>query len=394
MTVKNAYLYNLNKSNIKNLNISVQNFNKLYKNDKLLDMQYLNTISKNLTLNAFRLYTDLISKNTLFSKQSDSNDQSKEINTINSENCDLVLDDREENNSIIVNKITKYQQTINYLKENNIKISTITVNCKLNTDIMLDMFAKYVVLSENKIVSVKFGNRVDPATNRTIVAIKKKKKSSNKNFYNQVTILMKPSNNIKHGYINIKVFKNGSLHMTGVKNMIDYYDVVNTLIKILKKGATIKKKNKTKKIHYITNLKNVEVSNTQIRMINSNFRVDFKIDRKKLYHLLKKHHDIDTKDTLIGHVEASYNPNGGHSCVNIKHYIDEKHKPSIFVFQTGAIIITGVKSIDNIVASYKYIIKILGLYYNKIRIPDIDPILFKQLEAQYYKEKKAKQLLC
>lgn len=281
-------------------------------------------------------------------------------------------DDIKNNN---LNKLTleRYNNEKKFLEEHKIIISTITLDCKLHTSIDVDKFAKNVVLKENEIVSVKFGNRKDPATNRTIVVIKTKKKLSNKNFYNQVTILMKPMNNPSRNYINIKVFKNGSLQMTGCKDMDDFINVTNTLIKILKRGKDIINKNGNKiHINFINEPNKIGIYDIKIRMINSNFKLDYKIDRKKLYKLLRKNHKENTTDTEIGYVECKYEPTGGHSCVNIKYHYDDNNKPSIFVFQTGAIIITGAKTLHHIIMSYNFINKLLNKYYTEIRILDLD----------------------
>lgn len=288
-------------------------------------------------------------------------------------------------NSLI---IESYQSAKKFLNDHKISISTITLNCNLHTLVDIDKFAEYVVLKEDEIVSVKFGNRKDPATNRTIVFIKPKKKPSNRNFYNQVTILMKPMNNPLHNYINIKVFKNGSLHMTGCKDMEDFYNVTNTLIRILKEGCDVNRQNVKVHINYIDNPQNIGIYDVSIRMINSNFKVDYKIDRKRLYKLLKKNHSIDTKDSEIGFVECKYEPKGGHSCVNIKYHHDENSKSSIFVFQTGAIIITGVKTLNQIIRAYCFIIRILNRYRDEVRIHDLDPKKVAQEIARFLKTRK------
>jgi TATA-box binding protein (TBP) (component of TFIID and TFIIIB) len=213
-----------------------------------------------------------------------------------------------------------------------------------------------------------------------------KKKPSIKNFYNQVTILMKPSNNPTRNYINIKVFKNGSLQMTGCKDMDDFYNVTKTLIKILKKGKNIKLKNgETKHIDFITDPYKIGIYNVKIRMINSNFKLNFKVDRKKLARLLKKNHKVGTKDLDIGPVECKYQPTGGHSCVNIKYQYDEKSKPSIFVFQTGAVIITGAKNLHHIIASYHFINKILNKYYDEIKILELDQNAVKMELSKFFR---------
>ncbi len=51
---------------------------------------------------------------------------------------------------------------------------------------------------------------------------------------------MKPTNNPTRNYINIKVFKNGSLQITGCKDIDDFYNVFETLIRILKRGCDVK----------------------------------------------------------------------------------------------------------------------------------------------------------
>ena len=56
-------------------------------------------------------------------------------------------------------------------------------------------------------------------------------------------------------------------------------------------------------------------------------------------------------------------------CVNIKHTnsINPESKPtSIFVFQSGNIIITGAKYIENILEAYEFIRKILNKNVSKI----------------------------
>jgi TATA-box binding protein (TBP) (component of TFIID and TFIIIB) len=316
-------------------------------------------------------------------------------NIIDSISDNDVIDKTTENDNIeCVNKINdkvinSFNEAKQFLKDHNITISTITLDCKLHTLIDVDKFSQNVELKEDEIVSVKFGDRKNPATNRTIVVLKTKKKPSTKNFYNQVTILMKPMNNPSRNYINIKVFKNGSLQMTGCKDMDDFNNVTMTLIKILKRGRDIKnKKGKIVHMDFINNPKEIGIYDTKVRMINSNFKLNYKVDRKKLAKLLKKNHDQGTIDKEIGYVECKYAPTSGHSCVNIKYRYDEKNKPSIFVFQTGAIIITGAKNFTQIIMAYHFIHKILNKYYNEIRIIDLDHKAVQAEIAKFFRNNK------
>lgn len=280
--------------------------------------------------------------------------------------------------------INTYQEAKQFLQQYGISISTMTINCTLWTKVDIDTFARNVILRLDEIVSVKFGNPTDPSTNRTIVVIKSKKKPSKTNFYNQVTIHMRPTNNPKHSYMNIKVFKNGSLQITGCKNMEDFQNVTSTLTEILKRGRT----DNDIHIKFIRHPDRISITNIKIRMINSNFELDYKIDRKNLVRLLAKNHGKYTKDTDIGYVKFKYRPSGRHSCVNIKYYCDDGKKTSIFVFQTGAVIITGAKNLHHIIKAYHYISKILVRYYREIRIVTLDPI---QVQAELVKFYRAKQ---
>lgn len=300
----------------------------------------------------------------------------------------------EANSPVSKQVVDSYLEAKKFLKDHGVVISTITLDCKLHTLIDVDKFAKNVVLREDEIVSVKFGNRKDSATNRTIVIIKGKKKPSVRNFYNQVTILMKPMNNPSRNYINIKVFKNGSLQMTGCKDMDDFNNVATTLINILKRGQYIKnKKGEDVHIKFIDRPKKIGIFDVKIRMINSNFKLDYKVDRKKLAKLLKKNHKLNTKDEEIGYVECKYEPTGGHSCVNIKYSYDAESKPSIFVFQTGAIIITGAKNLHHIIMAYHYIHKILNKYYDEIRIIDLDQDEVQAEIAKFFKDSNKKKII-
>ena len=320
-------------------------------------------------------------------KESDNIYSSEKNNNIKNMNYEKQIIKKK--NCTILESYIKAKQ---FLENKKITISTITLDCKLHTLIDIDLFAKNVILSEEGIVSIKFGNRKDMATNRTIVVIKTKKKASTKNFYNQVTILMKPTNNPSRNYINIKVFKNGSLHITGCKDMDDFYNVANTLIKILKNGYNTKGSNsKIVHVDFIDDPEEIGIFDVKIRMINSNFKLNYKIDRKKLAKILKKNHGKNgknNKNNELGYIECKYEPTGGHSCVNIKYRYDENSRPSIFVFQTGAIIITGAKNLHHIIMSYHFINKILNKYYAEIKIIELDTYEVQAEIESYFKKNK------
>jgi TATA-box binding protein (TBP) (component of TFIID and TFIIIB) len=243
--------------------------------------------------------------------------------------------------------IESYFEAKQFLKNHNITISSITLSCKLNTFVDIDKFAKNVTLQKDKIASVNKNN-------------------------NKVTIRMKPTNNPIGKYVSIWLNVNGFLVMTGCKDINDFYNVTATLIDILKHGEYIKEKNNEKFTHidFIDNP--IRIDDVKIRTINSNFKLDYKFNRIKLEKLLKKNHQLNTNDKEIGYVECVYESTDRNSFVNIKYKYDDKNKPSIFLFQTGAVIITGAKNLHHIIMAYHFIHKILNTYYNEIKIIDLD----------------------
>jgi TATA-box binding protein (TBP) (component of TFIID and TFIIIB) len=86
-------------------------------------------------------------------------------------------------------------------------------------------------------------------------------------------------------------------------------------------------------------------------MINSNFYVNYKINIENLYPLITKKG-----------VKARFEPLS-HRCVNIKFVpegANERDKPiSIFVFESGSIIITGARNGNNIKSAYEFITGVL-----------------------------------
>lgn len=282
---------------------------------------------------------------------------------------------------------TSYNETMAIMKRCGIRISTITLLCKLVTKTNLKLLAKYIKLDEDNIVSIEYGDRKCLRTNRCIYPMKKKTK---KTFLNQATIRMKAPNidntlEIKRNCINIKIFKNGSLQITGPKDMEEFYYVIKKVSDILEKGCTRKTKDGKKKIRYIPKNTSISIQDPNIRLINTDFKLNYKVDRKKLGDILKLNHNYRTKDNIIGYVDCDYASIDGHSGVHIIHHYNETNVTHIFVFHTGSIIMTGAKNIYQILDAYQYIMKIISHYKKQIQIVDIDPNKLKEAIIDFRK---------
>jgi TATA-box binding protein (TBP) (component of TFIID and TFIIIB) len=243
-----------------------------------------------------------------------------------------------------------------------VTISTITATCSIDTEFIVGNIGKYIDLKHSSIISVKHGNSEDPATNRTLIKKKKtgqKKKKQKKAFYNQVSVKIR----VKDFIVDIKLFLNGSIQMTGCKSINGAYDALEKLfseLKTIKAIADFKEKKIIEKpfANDLSKLDIDKINNFKIGMINSNFNIGFKIDRDKLYNILIVEGQNCTYDPII------------HACVNIKYNHPDKII-SIFVFESGAVIITGARNCGQILDAHNFIGRYLLEKYKFIVKNDI-----------------------
>ena len=276
-----------------------------------------------------------------------------------------------------------------------IRVSTITVLCRLGIDINLDVFFKNFIPYENleydyKIVSMEYMDN----TPKGIVKQKKKKQSyANANlikkrtsFYNQITIIMDYKK-----CINLKLFRNGSIHITGIIDEEQGKKAVEFL------GNEIRKIYDIDNAITTGNINDLGTYSWDIVLINSDFACNFKIRREKLYEI------IDSKYNLVVNYESDSYPG-----VKTSFYWSEKddgtkvissglydgiktglckcklgstckgkgrgtlsdddccRKITISIFQSGKIIITGARAIKQVDECYNFIVLLLKKYYNEI----------------------------
>jgi len=172
---------------------------------------------------------------------------------------------------------------------------------------------------------------------------------------------LKPSDKIKIKFkkiINVKIFKNGRIQITGLKYEKQGIDIIHKLIKLFNE----------KKISNDCDIKMIDYS---IVLINCDFELKHEINRYKLHEKL-----------MENNIYSSYEP-CNYPGVNIKYYINENNNDgicccnkicdgkgdgksdgnckriTIAVFKSGSIIITGGRNIEQILKSYEFINKFI-----------------------------------
>jgi len=187
----------------------------------------------------------------------------------------------------------------------NLRISTITATSKINC--LVDIGKVYDSLEINDHFKyIEYGNKPNKGTSQKHISEKKKK--NKKVFFNQITIEV-CCNDVTN---NIKLFNNGSISMTGIKDIEIGQNSINILFRYLLSKDTS-----------VFSVPEPEIMFFKIVLINSDFKLDFEIKRSELHQILVKEHGI----------YSSYEP-----CiypgVNSKYYWNSKYQDKIS-FATG-----------------------------------------------------------
>ena len=251
-----------------------------------------------------------------------------------------------------------------------VKVATMCSSCFLGTKLNLDNIEKYLNLNESDILTVKRTKdsvrsliELKKPSKRAKANLKKSENGAGNNFYNSITLIVRvtdgPTTNINlEPKINIKLFKNGSLQMSGCKTIKDVNIVLGKVLTRLRQVKGKLEEGIIKEITFVEELDKLGIYNFKIDMIYCNYRISIQIDREKLHELLKKKK-----------VKCIYEP-CSRACVIIKYTPDienvDNKEVSIFIFKKGNIIITGARSKGQVIESYNYINNILITHSDEI----------------------------
>ncbi len=241
-----------------------------------------------------------------------------------------------------------------------VSISTMCCSAKLGSEINIENVQNYLQLNKNDVLTVKMNDQkirtllIQKAKNKRKKTTQKKGKTQK--FYNQITVVIRighgPCEDINNEKtINVKLFKNGSIQMSGCKRIEEVNTVINKLVYRLKEKKGLRINDTIQQINFIENINDINVNSFKIDMINSNYQVNLQIDRSKFYRLLLKKKITASYEKCI------------RACVIIKYCPPEDNPDqkeiSVFIFQKGNIIITGAKSKNQVTSAYNYLNKVL-----------------------------------
>lgn len=278
------------------------------------------------------------------------------------------------------------------------RISTITATGAVNTELDLDILFNHfkILIIENGvdktpehkygIVYAEYSKRKSETyfTNFSKKFLsQKRKENKSKRFDNQLTVIYKYSD---ESLMNIKMFKNGNIQITGVKSIQDGNKMIDILISIIKNIS----KDEPEAVKDISKMAN---NNYKVALINSDFKIGFEIKRDKLYTILINNYQnkCSFEPCIYPGVKIQYfwnshnhKKNGVCCCKNQcligkndGHGESKCKKITIAVFQSGCIIITGAQTTEQIDEVYEFICNVLNThieYVKKVNLNAMMPI--------------------
>ena len=242
----------------------------------------------------------------------------------------------------------------------NIRISTMTQISHISSQIDLSKLYEYLMPNES-ILYIEYadeipkGKRVKPKKiNKRGPGDKPTKRKQY--FYNQVTIHLQHTK-----IINLKLFNNGGIQMTGLKGFKQGDQSIRILLK------EIKKLSEDKRSEIFINNQDPQIieEKKKMVMINSNFSVGFPIHRENLHRQMLSLGYYSSYDSSIYpavNLKYYYNPSKQTNGVcNCKGLCDGKGKEgccrkiTIAIFNSGQIIITGAQEKTHLYVAYHFI---------------------------------------
>jgi hypothetical protein len=246
------------------------------------------------------------------------------------------------------------------------RISTMTQVGNISSHVNLETLFKDFPLSDS-IPYIKYG---DAERGETKKKVKKKPDDKRKHyFFNQVTFHVNVGK-----MINLKVFNNGGIQMTGLK---EESQGPTAIANVLQRASTLGPEARSVIFYTSEGLPTCE--ETRMVMINSDFDIGYTIDREKLHRaMVLNHYYSSFESTIYPGVNIKYyhNPEKQTNGIcNCEGPCDGKAKNgcckkiTIAVFKSGKIIITGGCSMEHIHTAYDFITTFAESHKSTIRAP-------------------------
>jgi hypothetical protein len=272
---------------------------------------------------------------------------------------------------------------LEFLKPTNLRISTMVATA--NTSTQIDLISLFGQIHEKLIPLGYPGEGILKMEHRDkVVGIASRdaftnRKVSTKTFFNQSTIILRrlvPGSTDSFKEVNIKLFANGGVQMTGIPSIEFAMGALQTLIDAIASLPQNPFKGPA------------QISKFNVQLVNSDYTIRFPVKRDELHTLLTRTYGLfsTNESTIYQGVNTKYYYNKIHankSPMGVCHCKDtictgqgngeeegQCKRVTLSVFQTGKIIITGARHMEQIMEVYHYFNNVLQKHAKDIlRIP-------------------------
>lgn len=206
-------------------------------------------------------------------------------------------------------------RTFQSLRPTRATISTMTITASLNVK---------RVCKDSMVIALSLVDGDGPLT-----AAKTHKRKRTAVFFNQITL--------RHGTKSVKVFFNGSMHVTGCTSPMQFADIASAVCGFMADVAGVET---------VDGTSDVRITGFDIQMINLNFGAGSQLHLQSLRHRCAAH----------GYA-ASYDSDM-YPGLNVKVPVGDRHA-TILLFKSGKVIVTGAKSARELEEAHALITAVL-----------------------------------
>jgi TATA-box binding protein (TBP) (component of TFIID and TFIIIB) len=272
-----------------------------------------------------------------------------------------------------INGLTYIAPTLSFSP---LRISTITTTAQLGVKIHLDaLFEQIPILNywdlNDGVLKMEFNGSCKGTSFKDIMLKPKESKTS---FFNQATLVIRREiAPLQWKEINVKLFRNGGIQMTGVRSLEMSANSLRWLIQFVTTHCTAKP--------IFSEPPNIHKE--EIQLVNTDFSIGAKVRRDALHRLLSDRYRLNSsyESSIYQGVKTKYfynaqkpegHPPGLCPCAKLckgtgdGSKIGECKKITISPFQTGQVIITGARTMDQINEAYEFIKKVFSTHADEI----------------------------
>ena len=287
------------------------------------------------------------------------------------------------------------------LNYSDLRISTITTTAQLGTKIILDSLYEQVPIMQywdlnDGIVKMEFNGTHKGSSFKDIML---KPKTTKTSFFNQATLVIRQEiRPLVWKEINVKLFRNGGIQITGVKSIEMSSNALRWLITHVQNSCTAKPIFE----------KEPSIQKEQVQLVNTDFSIGAKVRRDVLHRILSENYRLNSsyESAIYQGVKTKYfynaqrpanSPRGICPCEKLCKgtgdgtKIGECKKITISPFQTGQVIITGARTMEQIEEGYEFIKDVFTTHASSILRKQY--ILPKEESAQSGKKEPAKRMI-